>query len=76
MTGFAAAPLPLRRFAGNVWLVVLAAIVIALAVGSFVLGRVTGSDDGSSIQPVHTVYVQTHDGGSAAAPACRVHQPC
>lgn len=75
MTGTIAAPFDLRRFAGNVWIVVLAVIVAALAAGAFVLGRVTGGDSGSSIAPVHTVYlpaVAAHD----ATQQCRVHLPC
>ena len=74
MTATIAAPFDLRRFAGNIWIVVLVAVAAALVAGSFVLGRVTGNDNGTTIAPVHTVYLQ-----HAPAPAsqhCNVHVPC
>lgn len=76
MTAIAAtAPLQVRRYAGIVWIAVLAGVVIVLATGAFVLGRVTGNDNGSTIQPVHTVFLQPA-GANGVGQACRVHQPC
>ena len=74
MTATIAAPFDVRRFAGNIWIVVLVAVAAALVAGSFVLGRVTGNDNGSTIAPVRTVYLQhaTND----ASQLCRVHAPC
>lgn len=75
MTGFAIpSPAPLRRYAGSVWIALVAVILATLAAGAFALGRAT-HNSGSSSTTTRTVWLQSVPGSNAGS-VCHVNRPC